>query len=44
MTQDLMGSMGGLMGSDGKVDLGGASDLTNQLKSSQDLIRKIMGN
>jgi hypothetical protein len=44
MTQDLMGSMGGIMGGDGKVELGGASDLTNQLKSSQDLIREIMGN
>ncbi len=41
--QNLMGSMGGMMGGNTNLELGGATDLADQLKSSQDLMREIMG-
>lgn len=41
--QNLIGSMGGMMGGDTNLELNGTTDLADQLKSSQDLMREIMG-
>ncbi len=41
MVQGLMSSTG--LGNSGAIELGGADDLTEQLKSSQDLMKEIMG-
>jgi len=41
MINGLMTTMG--MGNNGALELGGAGDLADQLKSSQDLMKEIMG-